>query len=63
MLMKLSGRRTRRKPQRRLMDIAKEGVQRVGLTEKDARDWVRSREMIHCRGNHQKNNIFKEKLC
>lgn len=41
MLMELSGRRTGRKPQRRLMDIAKEDVQRVGLTEKDARDWVR----------------------
>lgn len=36
--LELSGRRTRRKPQRRFMDAVKEDMQRVGVPEEDAGD-------------------------
>lgn len=33
--------RKRRRPQKELMDVAKEGMQRVGVTKRDVRDRVR----------------------
>lgn len=39
--MKLSARRKRGRPQRRFMDVAKEDMQRAGVTEVDPERWRR----------------------
>lgn len=36
--MELPGRKTRESPQKRLMDAVKEDMQRIHVTEEDARD-------------------------
>lgn len=41
--MELPDRRKRGRHQRRLIDVVKEDVQKVGVTEEDARDGVRWR--------------------
>lgn len=46
--MELPGRRKKGRPQRRLMDVGMEDMQRVGATEEDAEDRVRGRQMIRC---------------
>lgn len=43
--MKLSARRKRGRPQRRFMDVAKEDMQRAGVTEVDPRDRVRQSQI------------------
>lgn len=39
--VELSGRRKRGRPQRRFMDVVKEGMWRVGATERDTRERAR----------------------
>lgn len=41
-------RRKRRRPQRRLMHVLMEDIQRAGVTEDDGTDGVRWRQMIQC---------------
>lgn len=41
MSMELPGRRKRVRPQRKFMDVVKEDIQRVGMSEEDAKDRVR----------------------
>lgn len=53
--MKLPGRRKRGRPRGRFTDVVKEDVQCVGVTEKDARDRVRQRQMCCC-GNPRINS-------
>lgn len=45
--MELPGRRIRARLQRRLMDVLKEDMEQVGMTEEDTSDEVRWRQMIH----------------
>lgn len=45
--MELSVRRERRIPQRRLIDVVKESMQILGMTEADVSDGVRWRQAIH----------------
>ena len=51
----LPGRRQRRRPKRRFMDVVREEMQRVGVREEDAKDRKKWR-MIRC------NNSWK-KIC
>lgn len=46
--MELPGSREKEGPQRRLMDVMEEDMQKVCVTEMDTRDRVRWRRMIHC---------------
>lgn len=46
--MELPTKRKIGRPQRRFIDLVKEAMQRVDVTEKDAWDRVRWRLMIHC---------------
>lgn len=53
----------KRKPQRRFIDVVKEGMQMVGVTEKDNMGRVRCREMTNStvftpKGNSQKRKTF-----
>ena len=44
----LPGRRTRGRPKRRFMDVVKEDMKLVGVTEEEAQNRVRWRQMIRC---------------
>ena len=46
--MDLPGRRKRGRPKRRYMDVMKEDMIEIGVTEEDAEDRVRWRRMIRC---------------
>ena len=46
--MDLPGRRKRGRPKRRYMDVMKEDMIEIGVTEEDAEDRVRWRGMIRC---------------
>lgn len=45
---KLSSRRKRGRPQRRVIDVVKQDIQRVGVTEVDGRDMVRWGQIRWC---------------
>lgn len=44
------------------MDVAKEDMQTVGVTEQDAKDRVRWRKVIHCGGSSQENKKEDKRL-
>ncbi|KAF3699483.1 hypothetical protein EXN66_Car015170 [Channa argus] len=46
--LELPGRRSRGRPKRRFMDVVREDMKLVGVSEEDAEDRVRWRHMIHC---------------
>lgn len=46
--MKLLGWRKRGRPQRRFTDVRKDDMQRIDVSEEDARDRLRQRLMICC---------------
>lgn len=45
--IELPGRQKRGRPQRGFTDVVKEDTQRAGVTEEDARDRMRWRQMTH----------------
>lgn len=47
LIMQLPGKRRKGRPQRRFMDVVTEDVQRVGVTEEDARGRATWRQSIH----------------
>lgn len=48
MNMKLPGRRERGRPKRIFSDVVKEDMQKVVVTEEDARDRMRWKHMVCC---------------
>ncbi|KAF7645989.1 hypothetical protein LDENG_00195280 [Lucifuga dentata] len=46
--LELPGKRSRGRPKRRFMDVAKEDMKLVGVREEEAEDRVRWRQMIRC---------------
>lgn len=47
-MMELPGSEKRGTLPRRLIDVVKEEMKRVGMTEENASDWIRQRQMICC---------------
>lgn len=47
-MMELPGSKKRGTLPRSLIDVVKEEMKRVGMTEEDASDWIRQRQMLWC---------------
>lgn len=47
-MMELPGSEKRGTLPRSLIDVVKEETKRVGMTEENASDWIRQRQMICC---------------
>ena len=61
MRLELPARRSRGRPKKRFMNVVKEDVKLVGVTEKDAEDRVRWRQMILCGETLKRTAESKEK--
>lgn len=47
-MMELPGSEKRGTLPRSLIDVVKEEMKRVGMTEENASDWIRQRQMVCC---------------